>query len=247
MILGTPITKNFTTGRLWLQLISAAGTADAFWRDMGNVEDYKNDPKLTRKEHMKSAGGVKQVDLSLVADITNKYSFTHDEFTNDLEAFLLLGTQGGDAVQSGGNVTAEQLTTSSLKGRTYFTAAQGLSAVVVKVGGTTYTLGTDYSLDPGMGAITILPGSAIADASTVTADYTKAAITNHVFTGMANLIQSVNFKLAEYDQFSTNVRKLTTGTGQFYVTNWGDNKDDYTKITSELLVIGQPTIARRAD
>jgi hypothetical protein len=246
MNLGQAITKKFTSGRLWLQFLPA-DLAAGFWRDIGNVEDYKADPKLTRKEHMASAGGTKRTDLSLVADITSKYSLTVDEFTPDLEALLALGTQGNDVVQNAGNTVGEQLTASSLQGRTYFAAKQGLSAVTVKVGGVAKVLGTDYAIDLGSGAVTILNGGGIADTSAVTIDYTAAAITNHVFTGFTQLIQLCNFKLAEYDQFSTVIRETTTGSGQIYVTNWGDNKDDFTKIVLELLIVGNPTVTRRAD
>src|SRR5579884_1423003 len=130
MILGQQITKKFTTGRLYAQFI-IAGVVDAFWRDLGNVEDYKADPKVTRKEHMASAAGVKRTDLSLISDITAKYSLTLDEFTSDLEALLALGTQGNDAVQAGANIVNEQLTANSQQTRVYFTANQGISAVVV--------------------------------------------------------------------------------------------------------------------
>lgn len=246
MILGQQITKKFTTGRLYAQLV-IAGVTDAFWRDFGNVEDYKLDPKLTRKEHMASAAGVKRTDLSLVADITQKYSLTVDEFTPDLEALLTLGTQGADAVQAAGNIVNEVLTVNSQQSRVYFTANAGISALVVKVGGVAQNPATDYSYDPGSGAITILSGGNIANASTVTATYTAAAITNHVFTGFTQLLLLGNFKLVEYDQFTTVPRNITTAAGQIYVTNWGDNKEDFTKVVLELLLFGNPNVLRRVD
>jgi hypothetical protein len=247
MILGQQITKKFTTGRLYAQL-NVAGVLDAFWRDLGNVEDYKLDPKLTRKEHMASGAGVKRTDLSLIADITQKYSLTFDEFTNDLEALLALGTQGADAVQNAGNIVNEALTAASKQTRVYFCANMGLSAFTLKVGGNAMVLGVDYSVDLPSGAVTILAGGGIADASAVTVSYTAAAITNHVFTGFNNLIVQGNFKLVEYDQFSNvTPRQINTFNGQLYVTNWGDNKEDFTKVVAELLVFGNPTINRRAD
>lgn len=253
MNLGDPISKKFTTARLFAQLTGiypppAGFAADTFWRDWGNVDDYKYDPKISRKEHMKSSGGVKQTDLSMTADITGKYSVTLDEFTMDLENLLALGSQGADAVQAGANITAEALTASSKKGRVYFTANQGISAVVVKFGGAAQVLGIDYQVDAGSGAITILNGGAIADASALTVDYTCAAITQHVITGYQQLVVLANLKLVEYDQFSSTVpRQVSTWNGQIYVTNWGDNKEDYTKVVVEALVFGSPIIKRRAD
>jgi len=243
MILGQQITKKFTTGRLYAQLTGDVG----FWRDLGNVKDYKQDPKLTRKEHMASGGGVKRTDLSLIGDITAKYSLTCDEFTNDLEALLNLATQGADAVQAGGAIVNEALTGASLQGRTYFTANIGISALTVKVGGNAMLLGTDYSVDLATGAITILAGGNIANASAVTASYTAAAVTQHVFTAFANLIQLGTFKLVEYDQFAATPREIQQFAGQLYVTNWGDNKGDFTEPVLELLVFGNPTILRRSD
>lgn len=244
MILGQQITKKFTTARLFFQL--SADVASGFWRDLGNVEDYKFDPKLTRKEHMASAAGVKRTDLSLIADATPKYSLTLDEFTNDLEALLTLATQGPDAVQNAGNINAEALTANAQQGRTYFTVNAGISAVVVKVGATVMVLGTDYTVDLGSGAITIL-AAGIANGNAVTVNYTAAAITNHTFTGFQTLLTQGNFKLVEYDQFSAVPRQTSTFGGQLYITNWGENKEDFTKVTLEVLVFGSPLILRRAD
>jgi hypothetical protein len=248
---GDQILKKLTTSRLFLQFPSdAAGV----WRDMGNEEDYKNDPKIQRKEHMASGAGVKRTDLSLAAEITPKWSFTVDEFGVDLEALLLLGTQGADSVQAGGNIVGEQITVNSLQGRTYFLANEGASAIVVKVGAAVYMQGVDYQLDnplisgaSGSGAITILNGGGIVNGSTVAVTYTAAAVTNHTFTAMTQLLQLCKAKVVEYDQFSTVPRCTTTYSGQVYVTNWGDNKADYTKVVIEVLAYGQPTISRRAD
>lgn len=251
--IGDPITKKFTSGRLYAKYTSiypppSGFAADTFFRDFGNTEDYKYDPKVSRKEHMKSAAGLKTTDLSLISDISPKFTFTFDEFTTDLENLLGLGTQGSDAVQAGGNIANESMTTNSQQGRVYFTANQGISAVVLKMGATTMTLGVDYTYDAGSGAVTIVNGGGIINGSTVTVSYTAAAITQHVITGYQQLIVMASCKVLEYDQFSsTSPRQINTFNGQLYVTNWGDNKQDYSKITVEALVLGALTINRRAD
>lgn len=245
MKLGDKETKKITTGRLYIKK-----TGETNWRDMGNCKAHKFEPEIARKDHMASAGGIKRVDLSLVTSIKHKYSFEFDEHTAEAEELRLLATQGADSVQATATVAAEALTGGaySKKGRTYFTAKQGLSSVVVKVAGTAKTLGTDYSVDPGSGAITILPASTIADNSTVTVDYVAADVTMQNFTANQTLLFTGSFKYVEKDQFSAVPRETTEFDGQAQVTNWGENSgEDYNAFTLEALAFTDPTIKTRKD
>lgn len=241
--LGDAKTKKLATGRLFFK---QAG--DNFYRDLGNMVDHKYDPKVTRKEHMKSAGGLRRTDVSLAATITPAYTFTFDEHTADLEQLKTLGIQGADMVQAGGAVVAEQLCNANSKqGRTYFTANLGLSAYVVKVAAAVKVEGVDYVIDVGSGAITILNGGGIADNSTVTIDYTGAAVTMNTFTSFKSLLLQGHIKFVEYDQFSTNPRAIHEFDGQLYVTGWGDNKDDYNQTTVDAIPLTDPIVKIRAD
>jgi hypothetical protein len=241
--LGDAQTKRKTTGRLYLKR-----TGETNYIDFGNVAMHKLDPQVERVEHLKSAGGFNTVDLNQPKTINFKCVFELDEHTNELEKLRMLATQGADTTQGSGNVVAESLTTNSKKGRTYFAAAEGLSAVVVKVSGVTKTLGTDYTVDLGSGAVTITPDSpGIADGSTVTIDYTKAQVTRENFTALKELRVTGDVKYLEADQFSDVPRAIYEATGQIFVTGWGDNNGEYTKTTVEFVPSTAPTIKTRKD
>jgi hypothetical protein len=243
--LGQPITKKLVTGRLFFQ--QTTPSLDAFWRDFGNITEHKYDPKVTRKEHMKSSGGLRRVDISLAATIAPLYQFMLDEHTPDLEQLRQVGTQGADIVQAGAAIVNEVLAAASVQGRVYFTTQPFISAYTVKVGATVYAENVDYSVDQGTGAITILNGGAIVNGSDVTISYTSGAITQHIFTAFQSLILQGNIKFVEYDQFSTIPRTVTTFSGQLYVSNWGDNKDDYNVVTVDAIPLTNPQVLTRAD
>ncbi len=241
--LGDAETKKLTSGRFYFKK-----SGETNWRDLGNVIDYKPDWKVTRQEHMSSSGGIKRIDFAAAKEINPKFMFTVDEHTPDLEELIILGTQGADDVQAAGNTAAEQLTDDSLKGRTYFTAKQGLSAVVVKVAAVAQTLDTDYALDAGSGAITILADGGIADGSTVTVDYTAAEVTQSTYTAFDDLETEGDCKIVEKDQFSLVPRQITTFFGQLYVTSWGENNlSDFNKIGLEAIPLNAPVITTRKD
>src|SRR5581483_1426951 len=243
--LGDPKTKKLATGRLFIQLTNPS--VDAFYRDLGNCTEHKIDPKITRKEHKKAAGGFLRTDLSLVSEISPMYQYVFDEHSPYLVNLALLGSQGADSVQAGGNIVAEQLTNNSQQGRVYFTAQNGLTVATVKVGGIAKTLNVDYAIDLGSGAVTILNGGAINNGSTVTIDYTSGAVTMHNFTAFQALLLQGAIKYVETDQFSATPRQMTTFNGQLYVTNWGDNKADYNLITVDAVPLTNPIVQTRVD
>lgn len=107
---------------------------------------------------------------------TLEFGITMSEYKKDNLGLFLMGTVG-DFIQAATPVVGESLTTSSVSGRTYFTAKRQISAYAVKVAAATKIEGTDYEIDPISGAVYIKPGGGIADASSVTIDYTPQAFT----------------------------------------------------------------------
>jgi hypothetical protein len=242
--LGDPQTKKLTTGRLFYTPLNDVQGAI----DLGNVLDHKYDPAIDRIKHKAAQNGLMQVDLNLVKGAELKYVFTLDEITIELLKLMFLGTQAADVTQASGNITAESLTTNSKGGRTYFAAARGLSAYAVKVTAVTKTEGVDYTIDAGSGAITILASGTIADASTVTIDYTKAQIVTQPVTLLKFLLAQGTFKFVEKDQFAANPRAIHDFSGQAQVMDWGENTmEDVTKIKLEVLATGNPVISFRKD
>lgn len=249
--LGDSTTKKLTTGRLYFQR-KTAGVYETNWLDFGNCKTAGYKPDVQRAEHMKSDLGFKRVDLSRVKSIKPLFQFELDEITPELERFRQLAAAGDSATQASGSVSSgspETLVTSdSVKGRTYFTAKQGVSNVVVKVSSTTYTEGTDYSVDYGAGAITILPGSTIPDGSTVTVSYDYAQVVTKTFTSYEELITEGRFKFIEKDSVTSVPHSVTTFEGQCYVSNWGENAtDDYNVTTLDCLPLTDPVVSRRVN
>lgn len=99
------------------------------------------------------------------------------EFVKENVALALLGVEA-TYTQAGTAVTGESLGAVK-KDRIYKLANRQVSSVVVKKGVTTLVAGTDYDvLDAAVGLIYIRPGSVtVVDGDTLTADYSRAAIT----------------------------------------------------------------------
>lgn len=107
------------------------------------------------------------------------------EFASRVMALALFG-ETGTLTQSSGTATAEAVAASSvtgLKGSYVQLSKREVSAVVLKQGATTFTLGTDYEVtDSDSGLIRILPTGGITDGTALTADYSYAAITTALET-----------------------------------------------------------------
>lgn len=231
---GDPILKKFTTGRLFF--LPTAQT-DGYW-DFGNTIDYKHAPKVSYVEHKHMDFGRSKSDFGIIKSNQQQKSFTLDEEFGQVLILLYLATQGSNVVQnSNGAVSGEQLTASSQAGRVYFTANAGISGVTVSVGETNYVNGTDYVYDPISGAVTLLPGTTIPNASTVTIAYACVAITDLNFAALNNFLSRGTFKHVEYDQFDTVPYATETFSGQVQVTAWGDdNNEKFTEFTVEALI-----------
>lgn len=106
---------------------------------------------------------------------TQTLKIVGDEYSLENLALVFMGDQGTIA-QTGATVTAETITTASKQGRYFPLAHRKVSAVAVKVATVAQVLGTDYTIDAETGRIYIVPGGAIVDATTVTADYTYATV-----------------------------------------------------------------------
>lgn len=250
--LGQAGTKLKTTGRLFFQRITS-GTAESNWLDMGNVNLGGLKPTVERAKHMASDNGFKRTDYSAIKTIDPTIEVELTEHTPDLERLRALSSAGQDTTVSGGTVSTgspETLTASSLKGRTYFAAKEAITrgTLVVKVSSTTYTEDTDYKVDYGSGAITILNGSGIADASTVTISYSYGTVTRRSFTNFSELRTEGNFKFIEKDQNSTTPRKVTTWQGELFVSDWGEiGGDDFTKTKVTSIPLTDPVTKVRVD
>lgn len=93
-------------------------------------------------------------------------------------ANLALALMGNEATVAQSSGTAATVTLADVKkGRAYEIGAYRVTNVVVKVGASTKTLNTDYTLDATFGVITILASGGILDDDDVVVTYDKPAKT----------------------------------------------------------------------
>jgi hypothetical protein len=230
-----PITKKFTTGRLFFL---PSGAVDGYI-DFGNAVDYKHGPKVDYLEHDHSALGRKKLDLSLIKSHAEKKIFTLDEDTYDALVKLWLATQGSNFVQSSSG--SQNVNVTAVAGRVFDLGFQGVT-VNTALSSTSVALvaGTDYTLDPGSGMFTVLVGSAQLANTPWALNLAVLQITDATFVGLNNLLSRGTFKYIEFDQFDPVPRNVETFSGQCEVTAWGDNKGDkFYEYTLEVLITPQ--------
>lgn len=152
----------------------------------GNCPGGTFNRTVERIEHMSSMTGVKTKDFSQIVSSTMAGSVTTDEVSANSMAMFLGGTAADVSFTSGTGVTS---VFNAYKGATYqlgVTASRpnGLQQIkstpaVTVTGGaggsTSYTAGTDYTIDYERGTITFLLGGTITDGGQVTVTYSHDA------------------------------------------------------------------------
>lgn len=139
---------------------------------VGNVTSLTIDIAVTKFEHKESMSGVRAIDATVITEQKGTFKFSTESLSL---ANLALGLYGETSTTSSSAVVGE--THAYDEGRIIALKKPKVSSVVVKVGMTTAVLGTDYLLDADFGTIYPIVGSSvITDGSTVTVDYTPAAV-----------------------------------------------------------------------
>ena len=161
---------------------------------VGNVPELTLDIEITKFEHKESESGARLLDLTVVKEKKGKFKFKLENLSLDN---LAMGLFGETATVAGGTVvtgTPESIAIPmGAKSLRFPLAHPDVSTVVVKdsTNVTTYTLGTDYSVDakngviilPVNGAIVTAAGSA---ATSIKVSYAYASYTNmEAFTSSA--------------------------------------------------------------
>jgi len=142
-----------------------------------NVPEFTYSPgdpeRFERKSYKRDTFG--QVLDEAVTPGTPTVSITTDTINSEIGAYLFLGTESS-MDQDATPVTDEAITVTELD-KGYKLAKYDVGSVVVQddTDTTTYTLGTDYTLDAESGIIYILSGGAISVDDVVHVDYTPVA------------------------------------------------------------------------
>lgn len=164
-------------GRLFFDRWSSAGVSTGGLAYLGDCSKFE----ISTTDEKAKIYDFGQSTAPLLNEVVTKrevsIAITLHEYTKENLALVLMGVEAG-ATQSSGSVTAESLTTSVTKGKSYQTANRNISAVVVKKGATTLVVDTDYNIvDASTGLIHITTtGSTVTNGDAITVDYTKAAI-----------------------------------------------------------------------
>ena len=145
------------------------------------VTNFEFTPETDIKEQTtKDKGKYGQVIASVPLPGKQNLKITISQVTGRVLAFALLGTLSAYSV--GGGSVSDESVTSSL-GRFVKLANKNITAGSVVVtsdpAGTTYTEGTDYTVNYSLGMIEFLTAGSISDATGVLVDYSHGAISGN--------------------------------------------------------------------
>jgi hypothetical protein len=229
-------------------------TAQAFFKispltgyvDCGNLADYKEAHERSTVTRKVSADGFRRVDDEQVADEHMKWEATLDERTPGNEKLIALGSMGADvtqAAQTAPDGTAQF--TSVVQGDTYFIGKTDVSTLVVKVGASTKTLGTDYTANLKAGYITIIVGGGIADAATVDLTFGNSAQVTNVITCHDTPLFRGAIRILEFNQHSKIPLRQIDFTGTIIVTAFPEQSGEFMKYTVRFSASSIPVITKR--
>lgn len=231
------------TARLFVQ-----PTGESGFIDCGNVADYKHAPEKQYRTRMVAEGGFRRVNDEQLDTVHDRWEFTLDEM--DAFNLRLLHLTKAPSGTSQAAVTAPIGTatlTGVVKGRCYFIGAVGLSAVEVKKGVTTLGEGTDYTLDPGAGVLTVLPGSVtVTNGDDLSLTFGNAAVDFETYTGNSQPMFRGVVRFLESNQFSGVPLREITFTGVLSVTAWPEQTGEFGKYTVRATPNTNPVIKRRS-
>ncbi len=180
-------TNNYTLGRgkIYFAPFLPGTQTPKGERYLGNTPEFSMNITSQNLDHYGSDEGIREKDLIIPLEVTRAGSLTTDNIDPNNLALFFFGSSSALAI-TGATVTGEAIS-SVEPGLTYQlgmtnsnpSGARGLDPittspaanVTVKKGSTTYTEGTDYSIDMTLGRLTILAGGTIVKGDNLTVDY----------------------------------------------------------------------------
>lgn len=144
---------------------------------LGNVSKLEIAASVELSDKRTSVDATNAILATIEKARTLTANLEFSEYSKENVALALFGLVS-EYTQTNTPIVGETLTSSTTKGRTYFTAKRKVTAYTVKASAVTKTEGTDYEIDTETGAVFIKPSGTIADASTLTIDYTPTTISS---------------------------------------------------------------------
>lgn len=195
--------KNYTLGRgrLYFDRFSPGTRVGTGQRYLGNTPELNLSSESESLDHFDSDNGVKQKDASVLLSLTRNGSFITDHISPENLALFFLG-DASVVTQAAATAISDLSITDVKHGRRYQigvttakpAGARGITNVVVKVGATTMTAGTDYTLDADTGGIIPLASGTIAEGDDLDITYDESATSyNRVVSGSSSTIEGALF------------------------------------------------------
>jgi hypothetical protein len=175
--------KQYTLGRgrIYFDAFLSNSKTKTGERYFGNTSAFSLTIESQTLDHFDSDSGIRVKDDSVLLELNRTGSFTTDNIDPENVALFLLGTSSVLA-QASGSVVDEAI--ANVKPDRYYqigattvlpAGVRDVSAVTVKVGATTKTLGTDYTVDLTLARVYIVPGGTILADDDILVSYTKTA------------------------------------------------------------------------
>lgn len=218
-------------GKLYFAILNDDGSY-AGERYIGNTPAFGLTISADRLEHFDSDEGVKEKDLEITLQTNRSGSFTTDQVDPRNLAMLFFGAYSLLSVTSATGLTE---TFESVEQGLFYQLGVDLTHpsgrmdvdnVVVEVGASTMTVGTDYTIDEVTGRLGIVVGGGIADGDDVDVTYDQTAHTrDQILTGSEEIKGSLRFiadnpQGPDHNYFIRYCRLSPNGEMQLKGDNW---------------------------
>ena len=182
----THVADDITLGRAevyFRPFLAGTSTPQASFQYFGNTPGFSLTASTSKLDHFSSDRGLRVKDKSVLLEVNYTGSMETDNMSFDNLGKFFLGSVS-TITQASATGTEETFTDVTKPGLLVLgvtagnpQGARGVSAVVVEVGASTKTLGTDYEVDAVSGGIFIPAGSTIVTGDDVIVTYNSAANT----------------------------------------------------------------------
>lgn len=168
-------------GKVYFSLFKTGTYTPSGYRYVGNTPAFSLNQENETLEHYSSDEGIREKDNEVILQTNVTGSLTMDDIQPENLALFFFGSSSVLAQTSATGQT--ETFVDVIEGHSYMvgvsdlnpTGVRSLTNVVVKVGATTKTLNTDYTLNAELGMITIVEGGGISTGDDVIIEYDRSA------------------------------------------------------------------------
>ncbi|HWD20515.1 MAG TPA: hypothetical protein VHB20_14680 [Verrucomicrobiae bacterium] len=234
MNIGDFRTRRKVTGKFYFADIATPAALN----DFGNVTLIKQNPKVDRAQMMTAQKGFLQVTHEEPSKIDWRYQVKLDEHSDALLSLLRLASTVSSVTQNSASGASWSISSAS-PGFCYYVGALGLTAFTM----TTYTLGSDYTIDLGSGMLTILATGTIAASTSLSGTLTNPQVKLHTATAFTKTFWRGQAQINTFDQNSLLPRDIVSGAAELIVSDWGEHDGQkWNEVQIELLFTAAPTL-----